>query len=194
MGRSRQIQKNEETKQAILNTALELGMEYGFESLSIRKITDKLGYSPGIIYYYFKDKQEIIDAIHADADKVIVDNITKLYQKDRGLEYNIRTIFHMIMQIALEEPEKYRLIVFDKYLNRKESKQRWLDMVAYSIQLGIQTGELRNVDSRVAAINVWSAFFGLLIVINGYDNITRDYAEKLFDNHLAIIMKGLKTQ
>lgn len=45
MGRERQIQKNEETRKAIIEAAVSIGLEEGFDELSIRKITDKLGYT-----------------------------------------------------------------------------------------------------------------------------------------------------
>ena len=64
MGRERQIKKNEETKKAIIDAAVSIGLEEGFDELSIRKITDRLGYSSGIVYHYFKDKQEILNTIH----------------------------------------------------------------------------------------------------------------------------------
>ena len=63
MGRDRQQRKNAETRNAILDAAIAIGLEEGFDELSIRKITDKLGYSAAIVYHYFKDKQEILDTI-----------------------------------------------------------------------------------------------------------------------------------
>jgi len=60
-----QEKRSEKLKQQILDTALEIGLQEGFEALSIRKITKKMQYSTGIIYHHFKNKQEIIDAIVA---------------------------------------------------------------------------------------------------------------------------------
>ncbi len=63
MAREDQKMRSEQVRQAILDTALEMGMREGFDELSIRKIIKEMNYSTGIIYYHFKDKQEIIDAI-----------------------------------------------------------------------------------------------------------------------------------
>ena len=75
MGRERQIQKTEETRKSIIDAAVSIGREDGFEELSIRKITDKLGYSAGIVYHYFKDKQEILDTIHNTTSMELIDTV-----------------------------------------------------------------------------------------------------------------------
>lgn len=47
-------------RKKIIDTANQILVEEGYENLSIRKIANKIEYSPGIIYHYFKDKSEII--------------------------------------------------------------------------------------------------------------------------------------
>ncbi len=192
MGRERQLQKNEETRQAILDAAMKIGMEQGFEALSIRKITNALGYSVGIVYYYFKDRQEIIDTIHIEASLMLKINIQKILKIEKGFEYNTRVVFNMIMELALDQPEKYNLIVLDKFSKRQESIDEWINMIEQSIQVGMVSGELRPMDSRLVAFNVWSAFIGLMIMISGNKDITKEYAQKLFNNHLEIIMIGIR--
>ena len=167
-------------------------MEQGFEALSIRKITNALGYSAGIIYYYFKDRQEIIDTLHAEADFELNEEIHKILDIEKGFEYNTRTVFHMIMELALSKPERYSLIVMDKFTNRREIIGKWSDMIEQTMLVGIDSRELRPLDSKIAAFNIWSAFIGLMIMISGNKAITKEYAEKLFNSHLEIIMNGIK--
>ncbi|MBL8015852.1 MAG: helix-turn-helix transcriptional regulator, partial [Ignavibacteria bacterium] len=52
-----------EMRQLIVKTAMQLFIEKGMENVSIRAIAEKIEYSPGSIYSYFKDKGEIIHAI-----------------------------------------------------------------------------------------------------------------------------------
>lgn len=192
MGIERQRQKSEKVRQTIIDTALQLALEQGFESLSIRKITKRLGYSAGSVYYYFKDKDEIIEAIHKEADMYIINIVKDIFDIKKGFEYNLRSVFFKIMDFSLLEPEKYNLIVFDKYLKRKESIELWVGMLEQSIQSSISSGELRELDCRVTAYNVWSSFWGLIVIINTNKSMSRSDAEKLFNNHLEIIMNGIK--
>ncbi len=191
MGRERQKQKNEEIRRAILDTALKIGLDEGFELLSIRKITNALGYSAGSVYHYFKDKQEIVDTIHEEANLIIKDRIKEVLQVDKGFEYNTRVIFSMILELAINEPEKYNLIVLDKYSKRREKITPWISVMEQTIQVGIKKGELRELNPAMAAFNIWSSFIGLMIMLSSKEGITMEEAKHLFDQHMDIIMTGI---
>lgn len=62
----RKIREKEELKDSILKAAKKLFLEKGFEKTSIRNIADEIEYSPGIIYHYFKDKNDIFHALHTE--------------------------------------------------------------------------------------------------------------------------------
>ena len=47
----------------ILETARELVLQKGFAELSIRKLAEEIGYAPGTIYLYFKNRDEIVREI-----------------------------------------------------------------------------------------------------------------------------------
>lgn len=49
------------TKKEILETAIALMQEHGYEKVSIRHICDKLGISTGAFYHHFPSKEEMIN-------------------------------------------------------------------------------------------------------------------------------------
>jgi len=60
----RKEREKEELRERILTAAKTLFLEKGVEKTSIRNIADQIEYSPGIIYHYFQDKNEIFHALH----------------------------------------------------------------------------------------------------------------------------------
>jgi AcrR family transcriptional regulator len=52
------------TRQRILDIALELFIDQGYDATSIRQIADRLGFSKASIYYHFASKQDILMALH----------------------------------------------------------------------------------------------------------------------------------
>ena len=61
MGSKERIQRiKEETRANILEAALEIVKEDGWQSLSMRKIADKIEYTAPIIYEYFANKEGIL--------------------------------------------------------------------------------------------------------------------------------------
>jgi AcrR family transcriptional regulator len=56
--------KGEQTRALILNTALELLREHGYEKTTMRAIADKAGVSLGNAYHYFSSKEHLIQAFY----------------------------------------------------------------------------------------------------------------------------------
>jgi len=52
------------TKERILDIALELFTDQGYERTSLRQIADRLGYTKAAIYYHFASKDDILMTLH----------------------------------------------------------------------------------------------------------------------------------
>lgn len=53
----------EERKQELIDAALELFAENGYDNTSVNAIIQKVGVSKGAFYYYFKSKEDVLDCI-----------------------------------------------------------------------------------------------------------------------------------
>lgn len=186
-----QKQRSEMVRQAILDTAMEIGMREGFEELSIRKIINRMRYSTGVIYHHFKDKQEIIDAIEAAETEKMRATITGLLDKERDIIHNMTAVFHHILLLAFEEPEKYNLIVLHKYSRRNEGRPQWLGYIGGGLKKAMQEGLVREMDPDKAAFSIWSSFLGFNLTISRLSDLTIEEAEALFQVQLSIILKGV---
>lgn len=51
------------TRDRILDVAMELFIEQGYEATSLREIAEPLGFTKAALYYHFKSKQEILRAL-----------------------------------------------------------------------------------------------------------------------------------
>jgi AcrR family transcriptional regulator len=58
------VSKGDQTKALILDTALEMFRERGYEQTTMRAIAEKAGVSLGNAYYYFKSKEHLIQAFY----------------------------------------------------------------------------------------------------------------------------------
>ena len=63
----RKEREKEDMRRLILNAARKLFLEQGYEKTSIRNIADAIEYSPATIYLYYKDKNELLFALHEEA-------------------------------------------------------------------------------------------------------------------------------
>lgn len=190
LGRERQIQRNNETRKAIIDAAISIGLNEGFDELSIRKITDKLGYSVGIIYHYFKDKQEILDTIHNQTSAELKEAVESCIHPECSFAKNTKLVFKMISEISIHSPDMFRLILLNKYSHKSESIETWLDMIRHCIDMGIESGELRPIDSEVTSYVLLNTFLVAQMIIDEKE-VDKSKIEAIFDTELDIILHGI---
>jgi AcrR family transcriptional regulator len=61
--KQRREREKEALRQVILDAARELFVKEGYENVSMRRIADKIEYSPTTIYLYFEDKASLLFAV-----------------------------------------------------------------------------------------------------------------------------------
>lgn len=100
----------EESKTKILNAALRLFTTKGFEYTSINNIATEAGISKGLIYNYFKSKDELLDQtllmIIGRLSEVFLPSL-EIEEPGKRLEYLIRTHFNLL----IENPGFWKMFV-----------------------------------------------------------------------------------
>lgn len=192
MSRENQKQRSKKIKEDILDVALDLAISDGFEALSMRKISKKMKYTTGVIYYYFKDKQEIVDEIQKRQSDEIKKIIREKVCDEKGFEFNLREVFHNMMLIALNEPMKYNLVTLYRHKRGASIDYSYLDVLKKFLKLGVKNGELIIADIDYTAFAIWSSFIGFNLNISQLEKISIEEANILFDVHVNIIMKGIR--
>ena len=74
----RKQREKEEMRTLILDAARKVFLEKGYYQASIRNIAEEIDYSPGTIYLYFKDKDEIFHALHDEGFRRMLDKMQPL--------------------------------------------------------------------------------------------------------------------
>lgn len=91
------IQKDpEERKEEIIQTAKHLFSEKGYKSTQIKDIVAEIGVAQGLFYYYFKSKEEVMEAVAEEYADNIINKIKYLAQgsgKPSEKLFNIFDIF-----------------------------------------------------------------------------------------------------
>lgn len=84
--------RGEQTRRLIVDTALELFREQGYERTTMRAIAAAAGVSVGNAYYYFESKDHLVQAFyarsqdeHAAAARPVLDNGTTFEERLRGV-------------------------------------------------------------------------------------------------------------
>src|SRR5438552_15931088 len=88
-----------ETRRQILDTALTLFRERGFEETTIRDIASRAGLSLGAAYYYFKSKEAIVAAYYDFVQREHHTRLREVFANDADLRNRLRAAFHTKIDI-----------------------------------------------------------------------------------------------
>src|SRR3979409_1667810 len=110
--KERQHRDREAVGRAILDAARELFVAEGFQNVSIRKIAERIEYSPAAIYGYFPSKDDIFFALAEEGFRLLLQIIPKEDDPRRATEpvARIRHIFWHFYEFSREHPEYFALM------------------------------------------------------------------------------------
>jgi AcrR family transcriptional regulator len=167
----RKEREKEKMRKLILKTAMELFLKEGYATVSLRRIAKKIEYSPATIYLYFKDKNEILYALHNEG-------FEELFRRQQAitpikdLRKRLRKHGEIYLDFAFEHPEYYNLMFIMRGPAKKivESEQwqvgiRSYDLLKKDVQECMKAGILKNVDLDVATFALWSVVHGIASLI-----------------------------
>jgi AcrR family transcriptional regulator len=97
---------SEHTRQLLVETALELFRERGYERTTMRAIAERAGVSVGNAYYYFAGKEELIQAFYARSQAQQLDAAEQVLLTESDLEGRLRGVLRAVVQAM----EPYRQV------------------------------------------------------------------------------------
>ncbi|MEQ1869125.1 MAG: TetR/AcrR family transcriptional regulator [Vicinamibacterales bacterium] len=116
--KQRQERDREAVRRAILDAARELFMSEGYGNVSIRKIAERVEYSPAALYSYFPSKDDIFFALAEDGFQLLHDAPSRgAVDACLPLE-RIRATFARLYQFSLDHPEHFSLMFVDRTVPR----------------------------------------------------------------------------
>lgn len=160
-----------EMRERVCAAAMRLFLEEGFEQTSMRRIADAIGYSPGAIYSYFEDKDEILFALHNQGFDMLR---AALQAIDPTLPAGdrLRDAGEAYLRFAFEHREYYDLMfITSRTAERIRELDRWdvgwdtYDFVRDIVRDAMAAGVLPEGDLDAAAIAVWASVHGIASLV-----------------------------
>jgi AcrR family transcriptional regulator len=159
-------------RDSILAEASKIVAEQGVEALSIRAIARNLGYSPGALYEYFRDKDAIIHGLYfkgADGLGMVLERAVAELPPDTSALDTMRVLARAYRQHALANPELFRLgmstvMCADDYEVDAEDRasQGGYPMLLDVVERGLAEGEMIDLPAPLLAASAWSMAHGFV--------------------------------
>ena len=81
---SRRTKHKEELRKLILDAAREILVRAGYDNFSMRKLAEKIEYSPGSVYLHFKNKEELFECLVDDSFACLLKTLMDLRNGQEG--------------------------------------------------------------------------------------------------------------
>src|ERR1039457_4823411 len=100
----------EELRRVILDAARDIFVRQGYESFSMRKLAEKIEYSPGSVYLHFKNKEELFECLVDESFARLLTTLTDLRngQEQTSPVEELKMGMRAYVEFGLRNPNDYR--------------------------------------------------------------------------------------
>ena len=196
--RNRNESDKEALRQEIMDAAREMFVAEGYANVSMRKIADKIGYSPTTIYLYFKDKTDLVHQICEQTFALLAQNIQAIYRlSDNPLE-KLRSGLREYIYFGLKHPSQYEIVFISPLpINVESSFEESNGRIAFDtmravISECVSSKLLKHNDIELISQTLWAGIHGvtsLLIQHGGFPFVEH---ERLIDSVIDTLISGVK--
>jgi len=188
-------------REEILDAARELFIKHGYDNVTMRKIGQKIEYSPTTIYLYFQDKCEILHTLCEET-------FGKLLKVFNGIERSPLTPVEKLTEMGkayirfgLQHPNEYRMIFMTAPGEIKgpehfqdSAGMKTFECLLKCVQGCIDSGEFRPLNVPAAGQALWGAVHGVTSLLINSCGFPFVETELLIDTVLDATINGLRSK
>ena len=202
MSRPKETER-EDIRKLVLLKSKELFIKYGYTSITMRKIAQEIGHSPGSIYLYFKNKNEVFFELFNEGFRLLYNQ--QLNVMKSGISDPFERLTAMgkeYIRFALENPEYYDLMFMmpnpekfgENAKSGKGAKESFgmmsFDLFREIVKDCVDAGYYKGVDANTAAFAIWSFAHGIVsLVIRKRLPVQKDQVPKLIEDSYELLTK-----
>ena len=194
---ARRAREKEQLRRKILDAARDLFTAEGYERVSMRKIAEKIEYSPTTIYLYFKDKMDLLLTISDETLDALAAEIEAAVKDIQDPVEKFREFGRAYVEFGLARPHEYDLTFVLRPRHRGglalpegSSAYRMFESVGDLVRECVHEGRFRELDAAAAAQSLWASVHGLTSLLIAYPDFPWVERDALISQTLDTITEG----
>ncbi len=199
--KERREKEQEDLRQKILDAASELFAKEGYANVSMRKIAQKIEYSPTTIYLYFKDKTDLLNQICDETFSKLIMDIEKIettfYEPISCLRKGMRTY----VDFGLKFPNHYEVTFItpiSDYLGEEHhpyegsNGQKAFEHIVKMVTDSMKSSQIKRGDVATISQTLWAGIHGVTSLLIAHKEFPFVEKDALIDNTIETLIKGLQ--
>ncbi|MCD4743854.1 MAG: TetR/AcrR family transcriptional regulator [Desulfobacteraceae bacterium] len=202
----RKKREKESRRLQILEAAKEVFSSKGYNAATMEEIADAAELSPGTLYIYFKNKEELHTFLSIDMLKHIAEDIEAVAQNDElpGMKLdNLRDVFIAVYEqdpmilislFHLQAGETLKNLSEEVLETLTFTSGKALSAITSIINEGIKKGDFMDHHPVALADVLWSLFSGVVLWVDSKRllNNQKDFVKSTLTTAFSMAKKGLK--
>lgn len=200
-GKSTGGRREADRRRTILRAAVEVFSKKGFHGCRIADVAREAGVAYGLVYHYFKNKDELLNSVFESGWKGFVARVTEQVGRASSLEERVRGVVAVAFDAYKKDPRGVKVLILEigrspagGNVNRGSAFGLVIQLAAQMFEEARQKGELPpHVDPVLAAVMLFGAIeMGLTSFVLGLLDKKNDEAlDRARDQVAETFLRGV---
>jgi len=195
----RRQREKQALRQEILTAARQLFAKEGYESVSMRRIAQKIEYSPTTIYLYFKDKQDLIHQICEETFALLTKKVEKAIGKNGDPVARLKLGLRAYVDFGIQHPNHYRTTFltprdehdWEEKTMAESQGMRAFQCLVRAVTECIEARRFRESDVMAISQYLWMAVHGITSLQITHSGFPWVEQSRLIDLAIDSAVRGL---
>ncbi|MCK5598366.1 TetR/AcrR family transcriptional regulator [bacterium] len=200
--KERKERQKEQLRKEIIQAAISMLLKDGYEKLSMRRLAERIEYSPTTIYHYFRDKADLVFNVIEFAFSIFVERFAKInLLEDKDPREMLRIGLRTYIETALEYPKVYKVMLLIDYnmktevcqgLQKGTMSEKAFAFLHNSIRECVKENDFSEEEIAMNSQTIWAAIHGLSSLLITQPCFPWAPKDKLIDHTIDTLMKALE--
>jgi AcrR family transcriptional regulator len=196
-----------ERRGEILAAAKQLFLKEGYQTITTRRLAERVGLSQPGLYVYYKSKEEILDAVCRSTFEGLVQRFRAVATGSESSPDLIRQLVQAYVEFGLEHPDEYQLTFMVGNSAPKFTRRKNFDRPFEEQGIGVQSflmfrdqvarmidaGHLKEGDVTLVAQTIWAAAHGLVSLMIARPGYLASKRRALIETTINALLTGLQS-
>ncbi|MGG0656667.1 TetR/AcrR family transcriptional regulator [Rummeliibacillus pycnus] len=148
--------KLQKKKEEIILSAVKIVNEKGYQGATMEEIAAELLMTKGSLYYYFKNKEDLIFQCHVLVLDQGIKELEVIFNREISNEQKLKLMIASHIRFAIEKKETFNMIIkpektfhseqLNPILQKRNEYSSWFDQV---IEEGVKVGEFKIKELKI---------------------------------------------
>ena len=172
--KARREREKEQLRQEILDAARELFLKEGYENVQMRRIAEKIEYSPTTIYLYFENKADLLYAVCQETFAKLYKKMAAINEKYVDPVERLRAGGRAYVEFGLKYPNHYRMTFInhpqlpggkEQYLREESMGMRAYDQLRQQVAQCVEENHFKVTDVEAISQALWAVLHGVTALL-----------------------------